>query len=187
MGDRESAGIQLGIERLHIAQRCLAGGRIAHMAAGRVARQSANHLVPVEIPRHMAHGPVGVEIMPVPTGDTGGFLPPMLERVEAKRDDSGRRISAGNAENAAFLAQLVVVEGVRSHHGCERFHSRSRTTRKEYPRAVVERAYRDLRPLCRPPVIKKRRGVPQRSVSVGSLSAKCPTGIASYAPLQTQP
>jgi hypothetical protein len=66
-----------------------------------------------------------MKIMPVPAGDAGGFLTAMLQRVKAERDDGRRRFPIGNAENATFLAQLVVVEGISRKHGCERFHSRS--------------------------------------------------------------
>ena len=48
-----------------------------------------------------------------------------LKRMEAERDDSRGRVSARNAENAAFFAQLVVVERIRRNHGCERVHCRS--------------------------------------------------------------
>jgi hypothetical protein len=39
----------------------------------------------------MAHRAVGVEIGAVEAGDAGGFLPAMLERVEAQRDERKRR------------------------------------------------------------------------------------------------
>ena len=36
MADGKAERIELGEERLHVAQQCLAGGRIADMAAGRI-------------------------------------------------------------------------------------------------------------------------------------------------------
>ena len=44
----EAAGIELGEQRLHVAQDRLAGGRIAHMADGGVAGQAVDHLAPGE-------------------------------------------------------------------------------------------------------------------------------------------
>ena len=40
MGDREAAALELGEERLHVAQDRLAGGRIADMADGREALEA---------------------------------------------------------------------------------------------------------------------------------------------------
>ena len=78
MRDGETARIQFGIERLHVAQRGFAGGGIADMAARASARQAANHVVAVEIAGDMAHGPMGVELMAVPAGYAGCFLAAML-------------------------------------------------------------------------------------------------------------
>ena len=86
------------------------------MATGDVAGERPNHLVAVEIARDMAHGAVGVEVGPVPAGDTGSFLPAMLERVEPQRDHCRGSVSAMNTEDAALLAQLVVVKRVRRQH-----------------------------------------------------------------------
>ena len=60
---------------------------------------------------------MAVEIAPVPAGDAGRLLPAMLERMEPERDDRGSGFRARNAEHAAFLAQLVVVERVGGEHG----------------------------------------------------------------------
>src|SRR3546814_9342676 len=84
MRDGETARTQFRIKRLDIAQRCLARCGIADMAAGGGAGKAPNHLVAVEIPGHMPHRPVGVEVMAVPTGDARGFMAAMLERVKAK-------------------------------------------------------------------------------------------------------
>ncbi len=54
--------------------------------------------------------------MAVPASDSGCFLPPMLERMETKGNDGRSCVCAGNAENTAFLPQLVVIERVRCKH-----------------------------------------------------------------------
>jgi hypothetical protein len=115
--DREAAEARSAKSGCTLRSARFAGGRIAHMAAGDVAGQGANRLVIVEIARDMAHRALGVEITSVPAGDSRCFLPAMLERMEPERDHRGGRFRAGNAEDAALLAQLVVIERVRGQHG----------------------------------------------------------------------
>ena len=69
-------------------------------------------VVAVEIAGDMAHRAVGVEIVAVEAGDAGRFLAAVLQRVEAERDQRRGALRAGHAEDAALLAQLVVVEWV---------------------------------------------------------------------------
>jgi hypothetical protein len=58
-----------------------------------------------------------VKLGAVETGDASRLLPAVLEGVEAKRDKRSRfAIGAGYAENAALLAQLVVIEGICCQH-----------------------------------------------------------------------
>ena len=40
------------------------------------------------------------------------ILSTMLERVQAKRDEAGGIVAAPDAEHAAFLAELIVVERI---------------------------------------------------------------------------
>ena len=53
---------------------------------------------------------LGVEPRAVEGDDAGGLLPAMLERMQPERDDRGGVRMAEYAEDAAFLAQPVVVE-----------------------------------------------------------------------------
>ena len=46
----------------------------------------------------------------------GGLLAAMLERVEAERDQRRGAVRAPDAEDAAFLAQLVGIEWVCGKH-----------------------------------------------------------------------
>src|SRR5438552_16794887 len=62
-----------------------------------------------------------MEALAVKRDDTGGFLPAVLQRVQAERGDRGRIRVPEDAEHAAFLMQAVVfevdaVEGVRLIH-----------------------------------------------------------------------
>ena len=116
VGDREATLGKLGIKRLDVAQRGFAGGRIAHVADRAAARQRAHHLVAVEIAGDMAHRAMRVEIGAVEAGDAGRFLAAVLEGVQAERDEARGIVGAPHAEDAAFLAQLVVIEGIGRQH-----------------------------------------------------------------------
>ena len=117
MRDRKAALGEFGEQRLDVAQCAGAGGRVADMADGGAAGERADDPVLVECPRDMAAGAMRVEAGAVAAGDPAGFLPAMLQRVQAERDEARRAIGIPHPEYAAFLAQLVVVEGVGADHG----------------------------------------------------------------------
>ena len=116
LGDREAALGELGEQRLDIAQRRFAGRRIAHVADRRAPGSCAHHLVAVEIAGDVAHRPVRVEMGAVEAGDAGRFLAAVLQRVQPERDEARGIVGTPNAENAAFLAQLVVIERIGRQH-----------------------------------------------------------------------
>ena len=53
---------------------------------------------------------MGVELLAVIGDDAGGFLAAMLQGVQAERRQRGRFRMPENAEDAAFLMRVVVVE-----------------------------------------------------------------------------
>ena len=110
MADREAAAVELGEQRLHVAQDGLAGGRIAHMAHGRHAGQAVDHLAAGEVVADEAHAAFGMEPLAVEGDDAGRFLAAVLERVQAERGDRRGVGMAEYAEYAAFLAQPVAVK-----------------------------------------------------------------------------
>ncbi len=116
MGDREAARGELGEERLDVAKRRLSGGRIADMADCGVAGELADDVVAVEIAGDVAHRAMRVKGAPVPGGQAGRFLAAMLKRVEAQCDDGRGGLGAPDAEDAAFLAQFVVIERIGGQH-----------------------------------------------------------------------
>ena len=67
-------------------------------------------------------GAVGVIVLAIEADDAGRFLPAMLQGVEAECDEAGGIFGAPNSEHAAFLAELVVVEGMGGQHEA-RIHS----------------------------------------------------------------
>src|SRR3546814_11062893 len=91
------------------------------MADRRGARELTHDVVAVEIARDMAHRAVGMEFLAVEAGDARGFLSAMLQCVEAERDHRSGAVGAMDAEDAALLAELVVVERMGRQHddpGC---------------------------------------------------------------------
>ena len=92
------------------------------MPAGDRAGQRADHVVAVEIARHMPHRAVDVELAPVPARDAASLLPAMLERVEAERDQRRGPVRARYAEHAALLAQMIVLERMGGQHVLGRPH-----------------------------------------------------------------
>ena len=110
VADREAAAVELGEQRLHVAQDGLAGGGIADMADRRHAGQAVDHLAAGEVVADEAQPPLGMEALAVEGDDAGRLLAAMLQGVQAERGDGGGVGMAENAEHAAFLAQPVVVQ-----------------------------------------------------------------------------
>ena len=110
VADGEAAAVELGEQRLHVAQDGLAGGRIAHMADRRHAGQAVDHLAAGEVVADEAHAALGMEALAVEGDDAGGLLAAVLQGVQAERGDGGGVGMAEDAEDAAFLAQPVVVQ-----------------------------------------------------------------------------
>ena len=123
VGDREAALGELGEQA---AGRCAARSRrwsnSGHGRSPTRPGELADDVVAVEIAGDMAHRAVRVEMVAVEAGDAGGFLPAVLERVEAERDEARGGLGTPDAEDAALLAQLVVVERVGRQHELARIH-----------------------------------------------------------------
>ena len=129
MADGEAAGVELGEQRLHVAQDGLAGGRIAHMADRGVAGQAVDHLAARKGVADQAETAFGMEALAVEGDDAGGLLAAVLQRVQAERRDRGRVGVAENAEHAAFFAQPV---GVKIEEGGFRHRLSSASTRHSF-------------------------------------------------------
>lgn len=108
----KSARNQIGVERLHIAQRSFASGGVTDMADCARSGQCTNNVFAVKISGDMTHRAVGLEIAAVITGNASGFLPAMLQGVQAKRDHRRRVVSVGNTKYPALFMQFIVVKRV---------------------------------------------------------------------------
>ena len=116
MADGKTARRQFGEQRLDVAQRGFAGGRIAVMADGDVALELLDDFVAVEIAGNMPHGAMGVEILAVEGGDAGGFLAAMLKGMQAERDQRRRAIGAVDAKYAAFFVEMIIFPRIGCQH-----------------------------------------------------------------------
>ncbi len=109
MADGEAAELEIGVERLHVAQDGVAGGGVAVVADGAGAGQRGDHPGVAEIVADQAEAALLVEAVAVIADDAGGFLAAVLQRVQAERGDGRGVDDVPDAEDAALLVQLVVV------------------------------------------------------------------------------
>src|SRR5262249_20599492 len=89
MADRKTAGIELGEQRLHVAQDGCAGRGIADMANGEGAWQAIDHLAAGKSVGDEAKPALGMNRGSAVGDDAGGFLAAVLKGVEAERGDGG--------------------------------------------------------------------------------------------------
>ena len=81
--DGKAAGVDFGKKRLNIAQNCAARGGVAHMANGYGAWKAGDGCRRRKMISNQAVAPLGAETLPVKGDNAGGFLPAMLQGVEA--------------------------------------------------------------------------------------------------------
>ena len=86
------------------------------MADRQLSGQPGDHLRRVQGVADFSFRAVHVKMLAVVGDDAGGFLSAVLQGVQAQRRQRGGILVAEDAEDAAFLAQLVVVERVRRLH-----------------------------------------------------------------------
>ena len=110
VADGEAAALDLGEQRLHVAQNGLAGGGVADVADRRVSGELLDDVGVGEGVADQAETPLGVETAAIEGDDAGGLLAAVLQRVQAERGDGGGVGVAEDAEYAAFLAQRVTIQ-----------------------------------------------------------------------------
>src|SRR5712691_3989146 len=107
VADRETAGIEFGKQRLHVAQDGGAGGRVADMADRGIAGQTIDDLAAGEGVADEAEPPLGMKSAPVEGDDARSLLAAMLQGVQLERGDGGGFGMTEDAEHPAFFAQRV--------------------------------------------------------------------------------
>src|SRR3546814_1922145 len=105
----EAAAGEIREQRLDVAQRRLAGGRIAVVTDGGVAGEARHDAFGGEDIADQAKVAVSVEVLPVEGDDAGRFLTPVLQGVQAERGQRGGILVAEHAEDPALVVELVVV------------------------------------------------------------------------------
>ena len=108
VADRERAPRVVDREGLGVAQVRAASGRVTDVADGEAAGK-LRELLLAEGVLHEAHRAVRRELLAVARDDTGRFLSAVLQRVEPEVRDVGRLGVAVDAEDAAFVVELVTL------------------------------------------------------------------------------
>ena len=104
VADRKAAGVELGKQRLHVAQNGRTRRRIADMTNGDTAGKALDHLAAGKGVADEAKPPLGMKPGAVEGDDAGGLLAAMLQGVQPEGGDGGGFRVAENAEHAALLA-----------------------------------------------------------------------------------
>jgi hypothetical protein len=116
VADREAARFEIGEQRLDVAHHRGAGRRIAVVADRGLSGQPGDHRLVAEIVADQPDRPVGMKCPPVIRDDAAGFLAAVLQCVHAEGGERRGVAMAVNAEDPAFLVQVVVVERVGGDH-----------------------------------------------------------------------
>jgi hypothetical protein len=104
VADREAAGIELGEQRLHVAQDGCACGGIADMADRGAAGKPLDYFAAGEGIADQTEPAFTVKSGAVEGDDAGGFLAAVLQGVQSESGDGGGFRVAEDTEHAAFLA-----------------------------------------------------------------------------------
>ena len=110
VADREPAGIELGEQRLHVAQDGRTCRGVADVADGGVAGKALDYLAAGEGVADEAEPAFTVKSGSVEGDDACGLLAAMLQGVQPERGDGGGLGVAEDAEHAALLAQRVAFQ-----------------------------------------------------------------------------
>lgn len=87
------------------------------MADGQFARQCFHQLLAGEVVAHIAKAARAVEaVVGVVADDPAGFLPAMLQGVQAKGNEIRRIGDTDHAEDSALFFQLVIIKRVGGWH-----------------------------------------------------------------------
>ena len=136
MGDGTAAHVELGEQGLDVADCGLplgTSGGVPGVAQRNAPGQQLDHLGVSELVADMADAADGVElrldlravtVLACSVGDDpGGFLPAVLQSMETQNRVGRRLVYAEDTVDAAFLAQLVIIERIaKPRTGCGVIH-----------------------------------------------------------------
>ena len=117
MAKRQAAEREVGEQRLHVAQKRRARGRIAHVADRGVPGQGADHRLAAEMIADQPERAMAVEQPAIEADDARRFLAAVLQGMEPEHAMCRGVVVTMDAEHAALLAQLVGGEDAMPGHG----------------------------------------------------------------------
>src|SRR5665648_116228 len=110
VAEGEPARFEIDEQRLNVAHDRIAAGGVADVADGHVALQAVDYGAGGKVVADKPEAALGVKVFAIEGDDAGGFLAPMLERVQAERSQGGGVGMVEDPENAALLVQPVFLE-----------------------------------------------------------------------------
>ncbi len=109
MRHREAAELEIGIQRLHVAEDRATRRGVAVVADRRDAGQRGDHPRVAEVVADQAQAAMRMEVAAVEADDAGQLLAAMLQRVQTECGDGRGIRDVPDAEDAALLVELVVI------------------------------------------------------------------------------
>ena len=114
VADGDFALVAIDHDGLRVEDGLIAGGGITRVADGAVAGKFCENAGDEDF-LDFAHGAVDVEVRAVAGDDAGGFLAAMLQGVKAEVGEVGGFRMAEDAEDAAFVVEVIVEDVLLFH------------------------------------------------------------------------
>ena len=108
VGDRNRAMTAIDRQRLRVLDVTSAGGRVADVSDGAASRQLVDLIGRKDV-LNEAHPAVHEELLAVARNDARGFLPSVLQRVQAEIGQIRGFIGPKHAKHAALIMKMIVV------------------------------------------------------------------------------
>ena len=107
--------VEIGEQRLDVAQRHLAGRRVADMTDRGPAGQTRDDILRAEIVADQTRAAMRAELVAVIGDDAGRLLAAVLQRVQPERGQRRRVLVPVYPENTAFLVETIRFRAGRQH------------------------------------------------------------------------
>ena len=119
MAERNFALVAIDQDRLCVEQRFVASRGIPRVADRGVARKRAQDIRGKNL-LDFAHRAVQMQVAAIARNNPGGFLPAMLQRVQAEIRELRRFLVPENPEHTTFVVETVVSESELLRQRCDR-------------------------------------------------------------------